>query len=236
MLKSIKNKKILIVVAHPDDEVLGLGATMNRLIDEFGVTVRVVILGDGITSRFDSPNGKQQEKDLKKHRENIYESQKIIGYQTVSLHNFPDNRFDSVALLDIIKIVEKEKDTFQPDLVFTHHAGDLNVDHQLSFKAVMTACRPLAEEKTEAIITFETPSSTEWQSSVGANNFCPNFYLEVSEENLAQKIKAMEAYEFERREYPHPRSPQALMALAQKRGVEAGKNLAEAFCIIKLIN
>lgn len=236
MLESLKNKKILIVVAHPDDEILGLGATMNYLINNYNISTRVVILGEGITSRFDNPNNNQPDEELKIHHNNIYKAQKIIGYHAVSTYNFPDNRFDSVALLDIIKVVEKEKEIFEPDIIFTHHEGDLNVDHQRTFEAVMTACRPMVDEKVSAIITFETPSSTEWQVSDKYNCFLPNFYMEVSEENILKKIKAMEMYEFEKREYPHPRSPKALMILAQKRGVEVGKYFVEAFRIVRLIN
>lgn len=236
MLELLRNKKILIVVAHPDDEILGPGAAMNLLIAKYGVNTKVVILGEGITSRFDNQAGSQQDKELKIHHDNIHESQKVIDYHAVSTYNFPDNRFDSVALLDIIKVIEKEKEIFQPDVIFTHHGGDVNIDHQRTFEAVMTACRPLADEKVKNIITFEVPSSTEWQASFSSNHFIPNFFIEVSEENVAKKIEAMEKYEFERREYPHPRSPKALMILAQKRGVEIGKYFAESFCIIRSIN
>lgn len=236
MLELLRNKKVLVVVAHPDDEILGPGAAMNLLIAKYGVNTKVVILGEGITSRFDNQAGSQQEKELKIHHDNIHESQKVIGYHLVSTYNFPDNRFDSVALLDIIKVIEKEKDIFQPDVIFTHHGGDVNIDHQRTFEAVMTACRPLADEKVKNIITFEIPSSTEWQASVSPNQFTPNFFIEVSEENVTKKIEAMEKYEFEKREYPHPRSPKALMILAQKRGIEIGKYFAESFCIIRSIN
>ena len=236
MLQSLENKKILIVVAHPDDEILGLGATMNSLINNYGVTTHVIILGEGITSRFDGSKNNQQDEELQIHHNNIYDAQKIINYHSVSTYNFSDNRFDSVPLLDIVKIIEKEKEDFQPEIVFTHHGGDINIDHQKTFEAVITACRPMKDEKVQTIITFETPSSTEWRSYNSSNYFVPNFYVEISEKNISKKIEAMEKYEFEKREYPHPRSPKALLALAQKRGVEVGKYLAEAFCIIRSIN
>ena len=236
MLESLKNKKIMIVVAHPDDELLGLGATMNRLINEEQITTHVVILGEGITSRSDSRDTVKWKEELKVHRENINQAQKSIGYHTVSIFDFPDNRFDTVALLDIIKVIEIEKKKFQPDVIFTHHGGDVNIDHQRTFEAVITSCRPMENEKVLNIITFETPSGTEWRASSDPKHFIPNLFFTISKENLEAKIKGMESYEFEKRKYPHPRSPKALSIQAQRWGVSVGKEYAEAFQVIRSIN
>lgn len=236
MLEYLKNKRILVIVAHPDDELLGPGSTMNRLINDYKVTTKVVILGEGITSRSESRNREKWENELAIHRQNIQEAQKAIGYHSVGIYDFPDNRFDSVDLLDIIKVVEKEKAEFQPDVVFTHHGGDVNIDHQRTFEAVITATRPMAHESVRTIITFETPSGTEWRASSDPRHFIPNLFFEISEENLKAKIKGMESYEFEKRAYPHPRSPEALKILAQRWGVVVGKPYAEAFMIIRNIN
>lgn len=228
-----KNKKILVVVAHPDDELLGLGATMHKLIKEFNVNTHVVILGEGITSRSDSRDVKKWKNDLLIHKKNIKYAQKSIGYHTVNTYDFPDNRFDSVALLDLIKVIEKEKQKFGPDIIFTHHGGDLNIDHQKTFEAVMTACRPMDNEKVKTIITFETPSGTEWRSNTDPKHFLPNLFVSLNLENLKAKIKGMESYEFERRVFPHPRSPESLKIQAQRWGVALGLNYAEAFCIVR---
>lgn len=225
-------KKILMIVAHPDDELLGVGATMHKLINENNCEVRVVILGEGLTSRSDVRDTEKWNKELEIHRANIYNAQKKIGYHELSIYNFADNRFDSVGLLDIVKVVEKEKQDFKPDIIFTHHGGDLNIDHQKTFEAVITATRPMKEEIVKTIITFETPSATEWSFN-SEKQFKPNFWIEISEENLISKQKAMDCYEFETREYPHPRSNKALKALAEKRGVEIGTDLAECFSIIR---
>tara|TARA_B110000879_G_scaffold209873_1_gene298646 strand:- start:1823 stop:2530 length:708 start_codon:yes stop_codon:yes gene_type:complete len=230
------NKRILLVVAHPDDELLGVGGTMNRLIQEQKCTVRVVILGEGITSRSNNHDVKKWEKELAVHKENIKDAQNCIGYQELSIYDFPDNRFDTVPLLDIIKVIEKEKKEFNPEIIFTHHGGDVNIDHQRTFEAVITATRPLDYEKAHTIITFETPSGTEWRASSDPKCFVPNMFLEISEKNLDSKVKGMECYEFEKREFPHPRSPEALKILAQLRGMTVGKSLAEAFMIIRMIN
>jgi len=236
MLESLRNKKILLVVAHPDDELLGLGGTMHRLINNCNCTVRVVILGEGLTSRSNKRDTEHWKKQLEIHRNNIYDAQKAIGYQSVGIYDFPDNRFDSVDLLDIIKVIEKEKAAFEPTIIFTHHGGDVNIDHQRTFEAVITASRPMSHEKTQTIIAFETPSGTEWRASSDPKHFIPNLFFEIDEEGLDAKIKGMESYEFEKRKYPHPRSPEALKIQAQRWGIVIGKPLAEAFMLIRNIN
>jgi LmbE family N-acetylglucosaminyl deacetylase len=236
MLEFLRNKKVMIVVAHPDDELLGLGATLHKLIRDYSVKTHVVILGEGITSRSHERDVDLWEKELATHRENIENAQKAIGFHSTSIFNFPDNRFDTVALLDIIKVVEKEKATFQPEVIFTHHGGDINIDHQRTFEAVITACRPMQDEKVKTIITFETPSGTEWRSPTDPRHFLPNLFFSVSESNINAKIEGMESYEFERREYPHPRSPKALKIQAQRWGVMIGTSFAEAFCLVRSIN
>jgi LmbE family N-acetylglucosaminyl deacetylase len=226
----------MIVAAHPDDELLGLGATMHQLITQCNVKTHVVILGEGITSRSEKRDLLGSKHELEMHKANIHKAQSIIGYHSVSIFDFPDNRFDSVALLDIIKIVEKEKSVFKPDAIFTHHSGDLNVDHRLTFEAVITACRPMEHESVKNIISFETPSGTEWISSSDPKQFIPNLFFEVDEEDLQAKISGMESYEFEKRQYPHPRSPEALKTHAQYRGITVGCNLAEAFFLVRSIS
>ena len=153
----------------------------------------------------------------KENTSNIKAAQKTIGYQELSVYQIADNRFDSVDLLDIVKLVEKEKNDFVPDYIFTHHGGDVNIDHQRTFEAVITATRPMEHETTKGIFAFETPSGTEWRASTDPRHFIPNIFVELSEKNIQAKIKGMECYEFERRKYPHPRSPEALQIVAQKK-------------------
>jgi LmbE family N-acetylglucosaminyl deacetylase len=231
----IQNKKILLVVAHPDDELLGVGATMHRLIHREHCTVKVIILGEGITSRADSRDTSQWEKELAIHRKNIEEARQCIGFHHVITYNFPDNRFDTVALLDIIKVIEKEKVEFNPEIIFTHHGGDVNIDHQRTFEAVITACRPLDFESVKTIITFETPSGTEWRASSDPRHFIPNLFFEVDENNIYAKINGMQAYEFEKRDFPHPRSSEALKIQAMRWGISMGVRYAEAFQLIRQI-
>lgn len=236
MLELLKNKKIMIVVAHPDDELLGLGASMHHLIKHANIKTHVVILGEGITSRSFNRDVEKWQKELKIHKSNILNAQNAIGYHSLSTYDFPDNRFDTVSLLDLIKVIEKEKEEFMPDVIFTHHGGDLNIDHQRTFESVITACRPIDSEVVKTIITFETPSGTEWRASSDPKHFIPNLFIKVSKNDIDSKIKGMESYEFEKRPYPHPRSPEALLIQAQRWGISVGTHYAEAFNLIRHIN
>ena len=231
----LNNMKILVVVAHPDDELLGLGATIHRLVHRHGCTARAVILGEGITSRAAVRAPELWAEELAIHRGNIERAAAAIGYASTGIYDFADNRFDSVDLLDLVKVVEQEKEAFQPDLIFTHHGGDTNIDHRRTFEAVVTGCRPLPGEPMRTILACETPSSTEWQAANYPNPFLPNFFLAVTQEDVAAKIAGMEAYEFEKRTYPHPRSPEALRILAQRWGIVIGQPFAEAFMLIRHI-
>ena len=236
MLESLKNKRILIVAAHPDDEILGVGALTHKLTNDYKCKIHAVILGEGITSRSEKRDLKKWKQELEAHRSNIDSAAKIVGFNSVKPFDFPDNRFDAVNLLDIIKVIEKEKTEIQPQIIFTHHGGDLNIDHRIAFQAVMTACRPTQKEPVKSIFTFEIPSSTEWQASNWPYNFRPNVYFGMDKKNLNAKVKAMECYEFEKRPFPHPRSPKAIEIAAQKRGVEIGANYAEAFMLVRTIS
>lgn len=236
LLESLKYQKIMLVVAHPDDELLGCGATFHKLISEYNCYVKVVILGEGLTSRTEKRDFTQWESRLATHKQNIKDAQQAIGYQELSVYDFPDNRFDSVNLLDLIKVVEREKNDFNPTVIFTHHGGDVNIDHQRTFESVITACRPMNDERAKTIITFETPSGTEWRASSDPKHFIPNLFFSVTEKNVEAKIKGMESYQFEKRVYPHPRSPEALKIQSQRWGVSVGTPFAEAFVLIRSIN
>ena len=223
--------KILVIAAHPDDEVLGCGGTLVRFNQERNESW-IAILGQGITSRYPQPA--QADPTLLKALQNTsQEVGKMLGAKEVFLHNFPDNRFDQVALLDIVKVVEELLKRIQPDVVYTHHGSDLNIDHVLLSRAVLTATRPTMGQSVKEIYGFEIPSSTEW--SFGEyGSFRPNVFVDINR-TLSTKIEAMKRYKSEIKDFPHPRSPETLTALARVRGSTAGLQAAEAFTLIRKI-
>jgi len=228
-------KTILIVAAHPDDEVLGCGGVASRF-SENGDLIHVLILGEGITSRKSERNLQFDNTELNRLKSEAKEASAIIGAKSITILNFPDNRFDSVDLLDIVKTIEKKIDEINPQTIFTHHAHDLNIDHQITFQAVITACRPMKNSCIREVYSFEIPSSTEWQSQTKDCAFLPTQYIEINKKHLERKITAMQRYTSEIREYPHPRSIKALKLLAEWRGVNIGANYAEAFEAIRRID
>ena len=152
------------------------------------------------------------------------------GSKFVHFGEFPDNRMDTVALLDVVRPVEYLIERYRPGTVLTHHAGDLNVDHRIVHRAVATACRPQAGHPVRTLLTFEVPSSTEWQPPGSAPAFVPDWFVDISGA-LAQKLAALEEYASELRAWPHPRSPRAVEHLARWRGATIGAGAAEAFVL-----
>ncbi len=226
-------RKVLIVAAHPDDEVLGCGGTISRFASE-GCEVYTLILGEGITSRDASRDRHKREEEIRELKKQAEEANKILGVKKIHTFDFPDNRFDTVALLDIIKVIEKVKKDVGPDLVFTHFHGDLNIDHQLTFKAVMTACRPTKGDSVKEIYSFEIPSSTEWNEASSKTYFMPDYFVNINK-SLEIKINALKEYETELRDFPHPRSLKAVELNAKHWGVKMGFEAAEAFKTIRII-
>lgn len=226
-------KTVLVVVAHPDDEILGVGGTVAKHVAE-GDKVYAVILGEGQTSRKDKREDTDKE-ILKNLHQNTLQSAEKIGYTKVFFENLPDNRFDNIDLLDIVKTVEKRIEELQPEVIYTHYSGDLNIDHQYTARAVLTATRPIGNYPVKEIYAFETLSSSEWNFDYNAQSvFSPNMYVDITE-YYRKKEEAMSCYVSELCEFPHPRSLKGMEVLAQKRGMEVGKKYAEAFVLIRKI-
>ena len=212
-------KRVLVFAAHPDDEILGCGATMARHVRS-GDEVHVVILAEGATSRDAQRNPGQRSSELSALARAAHAAKDILGVTSLSLLGFPDNRLDSVDLLDVIKVVEKHVDLIRPETIYTHHGGDLNVDHRRVHQAVLTACRPQPNQSVRDLLFFEVPSSTEWQSTASPP-FLPNWFVDVSQ-TMDLKIKALEAYRC---------SIEAVECLARWRGASVGRQAAEAFMV-----
>jgi LmbE family N-acetylglucosaminyl deacetylase len=216
----------MVIAAHPDDEILGCGATVNKCTKN-GAEVSALILSTGIASR-----GICNKDEIKKLRQNAKKAADIIGYKKIEFEDFPDNQMDSVCLLDVIKKINYHADMFKPNVIFTHHHGDLNIDHRVTFKAVITAFRPLSNCAVNAILCFETPSSTEWNFPYYKSVFSPNIFINV-EENISDKVEALNCYESEIRTAPHPRSPELITAIARRWGSVIDLKYAEAFELIR---
>lgn len=219
---------VLVVAAHADDEALGCGGTLARHVDE-GDTVFAVFMADGVTSRA----GAYQEDQLARNAaaENAKE---ILGIKENFYLGLPDNRMDSIPLIDVVKKLESIIDKLKPNIVYTHHHGDLNVDHRITHQAVMTACRPLPGKSVRAIYAFEVMSSTDWATPT-AEPFLPNYFVDISR-HLSKKSEALYAYHLEMHEAPHSRSMQHLTSLATHRGQTVGVLAAEAFMSIRVVN
>ena len=226
----MSNKKILIVVAHPDDEVLGCFGTVARLIKE-GYEAYTLILGEGKTSRDEQRIVENKKDEIEVLNIEIQKANNIIGIKKVFIESFPDNRFDSINLLDIVKVVLKVKEEVQPDIIFTHFENDLNIDHQITYKAVITATRPMQDECVKEIYSFEILSSTEWNYPI---SFSPDTYFDISE-TIDLKIKAMKEYISELCQYPHPRSLEGIELNAKYQGMGVGKQYVEAFKTVRCV-
>jgi len=226
---SSRKHKILVVAAHPDDEILGCGGTIARLSKE-GHEVHILILGEGATSRDQSRNIAKRSAALKKLRLSAEKAAKVLGACRVHFHDFPDNRFDSVALLDIVKAVEQVKEKIRPSIILTHFAHDLNIDHQKTFKAVLTATRPMKNETVRAVYSFEILSSTEWQY---AHPFPADTFMDISD-FFARKLRALKEYA-QMRGPDHPRSSRGVTLNAELWGLKTGTQYAEALQLVRQI-
>lgn len=221
------DKIILVVAAHPDDDVLGCGATLAKLRQE-GSKVHIVFLADGESSRGDV---KDINSLIQQRRQNAKNALKILGCDSIEFLDFPDNRLDSLDLLDIVKKIESLINEYKPYTIFTHYAYDLNIDHQITHNAVVTACRPQPGHCVKELLFFEVPSSTEWNLS---KIFMPNYFVDISS-TLSLKIDALSAYKNEMKSFPHPRSFKAVESLAYYRGSSSGLGAAEAFILGRII-
>ena len=220
----------LVVAAHPDDVVLGCGATIARLT-KGGENVRVLILGEGATSRL-ATRGDADDTETDALKAIVDKAGRLLGVSEVAFGGLADNRFDSLDLLEIVKLVESYLERWSPDTVYTHHSGDLNIDHTLTQRAVLTATRPAGPARVERLYAFEILSSTEASFGSLDGPFNPTVFCDVSQ-SFNLKLDAMKAYGPEVREFPHPRSLEALTALATTRGAAVGVSRAEAFELLR---
>lgn len=219
------SKNVLVIAAHPDDEILGCGGTMAKLAQQ-GHNVFVVIAAEGIMSR--SVSG-QQMKEME-HLHQVCKSANLaLGVKEVEFLRFPDNRMDSVDFLDVTKMLEYCAARYKPNIIFSHHINDLNIDHRICHLATLTAGRPLPGSDVEQIYFYEVPSASDWIFSGSSRvGFVPNHFVDIHEQ-LQLKLDALAKYETEMRPFPHARSIKACEHLARWRGAMVGVEAAEAF-------
>lgn len=226
------NVRILCVAAHPDDEILGVGGTLARHAAN-GDEVHVVILSDGVTARHEEIT-EEVAAEIDHRRSRAERACDHLGVRSVSFHEFPDNEFDTVALLDLVQTVETEIESFDPDWIYTHHYGDLNVDHELTSRAVVTATRPLPETSVERVYAFEVLSSTEWSIPEPGNAFQPTEFVNV-DGHVEAKLTALREYEAELRDHPHPRTVENVRRNLRSWGAKSGLETAEAFELLRAV-
>lgn len=223
-------EKVLIIVAHPDDEVLGCGGYISKYRNskEF----KVIFIGEGTSCRYSKYklNNEVEDKILKRQKQSI-RSLKFLGVEKFQHYNLPCGRFDSIDIIDINKIIEKEISKFKPNIILTHSLNDCNNDHRIINRSVMMATRPSKFNMfLSEIKSFEILSSTEWNFE---SQFNPNFFEILSKKNINEKIKAFYYYDGEVQSEDMPRTSDGLITLAKNRGKIINSKYAEAFRLIR---
>ena len=222
-----KIRTVAVVVAHPDDELLGCGGSLARLIRS-GALVHIFILASGLTSR-----GPADKVALLELKDQAKAATAILGAATIDFADFPDNAMDSVPLLNVVKKVESFLTKIKPDVIFTHHNGDINIDHDITQRAVMTAARALPDSKPLEVLACEVLSSTEFGPA--NKQLQPHLYIRLTEDDVKVAIDAFQCYQGEIRDWPHPRSTKALEHQLRLRGAECGADAAEVFEVLRVV-
>lgn len=217
--------RLAVVVAHPDDETLGAGGTLARLAAS-PCAIQVIFTSDGESSRYDDEI--ELDNAIRAREAACSKALGTLGIDREPVFlRMPDHRLDTVPLLDIVQALESLLIPFEPEIVLTHHAGDLNIDHATASRAALTAARP-DMPSLKGVYTFAVPSSTEWSFDAFSPSFAPNQYVDISQ-TFDKKMRAMADYGEELRPSPHPRSPDILKAIAMAHGSRAGLSMAEPF-------
>lgn len=220
---------VVVVAAHADDEVLGCGGTLAHMARQ-GRTVHVLLIADGENSRSTAATEQVDPVKLAARQSAATRAAEILGCASVEQLGLPDNRLDTIPLLDLVQQVERFIRQHRPTTVLTHHAGDVNIDHRIMHDAVIAACRPQPGHSVEELLFFEVPSSTEWRPPGSGLSFSPTWFVDITA-TLAIKLAALEVYREEMRPFPHARSVEGVQSLARWRGVTVGVEAAEAFML-----
>ena len=225
-------KKVLVIAAHPDDEVLGVGGTIAKLTAQ-GVECHLLIVTDGSSSQYRDSNHLQE--IIESKRTETKACADLLGFKSIHYGELPDMKLDRTPHIVINQVIEKAIDEIQPDKVFTHFWGDVNMDHQNVFKSTLVAVRPVMGQVVKELYCYRVPSSTEWTPNKEDTMFMPNYYVDI-EKFAEQKYKAFACYSTELREYPHPRSIQYLRETDRTAGLKVGLLAAEEFVLLRKLD
>jgi LmbE family N-acetylglucosaminyl deacetylase len=222
-------KRALIIAAHPDDEVLGCGGLISKY-QSVGVEFKILFIGEGSSCRFEDPYCEESLSAIKQRTASVVKAMAKLNIHDFVFNDLPCGRLDQVPIISINKIIETTIQSFKPDTVLTHSPYDANNDHKIVFNSTIMATRPGAKNHVHRLMSYEVLSSSEWAF---VNSFSPNYFEELSENDLALKWQSLSLYESEVKDYPFPRSEEGIRALAMVRGMQAGFAYAEAFHLIR---
>ena len=222
-------EKILIIASHPDDEILGCGATILKCL-RHDAQVRVLFLGEGSTCRFTDPTTKEALASINERNSWAVDALRVLGVSNYEFCNLPCGRFDQISIIEINKLIEKNIMQFQPDTVFTHFGGDTNNDHRIVNRATIMATRPCGKHIVDRLLCYEVLSSSEWNYQ---GSFIPNYFVTIDEADLNKKWEALACYQTEMRDYPFPRSREGVLNQAMQRGMQSGRHFAEGFQMVR---
>jgi len=223
-------KKILIIAAHPDDDILGCGGLISKYQSK-GVIFKILFIGEGSTCRFEDPGCKEAKSEIEHRNLSALKALKSLKVKDIEFNNLACGRFDQIPIIEINKIIEENIKDFVPDTVLTHSPYDVNNDHKIVFNATLMSTRPGANNHVKKLMSFEILSSSEWAF---INTFKPNYFEELDECHIESKCHALSIYESEVKDYPFPRSNEGIRALAMMRGMQSGFKYAEAFNLIRM--
>ena len=217
--------KILVICAHPDDEVLGFGGMIKKFSESNEIFI--LIMTNGCDTRYGSEM-------IDTLQEQTRKAAAILGANQVIFEKLPNQKLDTIPILQVTETIEKYLKLFKPDIVFSHSECDLNLDHKIIFEATATAVRPLPNQMVKAFYTYYVPSSTDWGGLSSQKPFVPNVLLPIDKE-IDSKVKALECYRSELRPFPHPRSVEGLRTYSKSWGLSCGISAAEPFILIRSI-
>jgi LmbE family N-acetylglucosaminyl deacetylase len=213
-----------VVAAHPDDEVLGAGGAIVRHA-RVGDVVSLVILTDGAGTRYAATMARRL-------REDCLRAARVLGARRTVFLDLPNQKLDTLPILEVVTALERTFEDLRPQVVFTHHAGDLNRDHRVAHEATLVACRPLPGQSVRRLYAYSVVSSTEWAAPTAADAFLPNVFLDISDV-LDVKLRAFGCYRSEARRHPHARSRAGVRVAAQRAGLGVGLSAAEPFMLLR---